>query len=112
MTLFRCNETDQLVKYRDLNLKLYEAAENEIYEMTGCLSTCDKYEFAVQPMTDLTLTKTTDEKKANTMRLAFYFTSGRHDLREEVQFQDFHLVNDLESIRFSLKNQKSSTFVT
>ena len=86
----RCNETEQLVKYRDLNLKLYEAAENEIYELTGCLSTCDKYEFAVQPMTDLTLTKTTDEGKVNTVRLAFYFTSGRHDLREEVKVHEVH----------------------
>ena len=85
MAFRRCNDTDQLTKYRDLNLKLYEAAENEIYEMTGCLSTCDKFEFAVQPMTDLTLTKTTSEEKANTVRLAFYFTTGRHDLREEVK---------------------------
>ena len=85
MDFRRCNETDQLTKYRDLNLKLYEAAENEIYEMTGCLSTCDKFEFAVQPMTDLTLTKTSSEEKANTVSLSFYFTTGRHDLREEVK---------------------------
>ena len=82
----RCNETGQLKKYLDFTAKLYLADENEVFELTGCLSTCEKYEYAVQPMTDLTVTEENDHNKANTVRLQFYFTTGRHELREQVKY--------------------------
>ena len=82
----RCNEPEQLEKYLNLTTKLYLADENEIYELTDCLSTCEKFEYAVQPMTDLTITEENDKTKANTLRLQFYFTTGRHELREQVKY--------------------------
>ena len=82
---FRCNDTIQLIKYNNLANKLYKANETEIYEMTGCLSKCDKYEYDVQPMTDIV---TTDSPAGshldNTIELRFIFTNGRHELKEQV----------------------------
>ena len=80
----RCNESEQLEKYLKFAAALYLADENEIYELTGCLSTCEKFEYAVHPMTDLTITKDEDPNNENTLRLEFYFTTGRHELREQV----------------------------
>ena len=67
------------------------ADENEIYELTGCLSTCEKFEYAVHPMTDLTIANSSSfadhgEAEPNTLKLTFYITSGRHELREQVKY--------------------------
>ena len=66
--------------------KLYKANETETYELTGCLSNCDKYEYDVQPLTDI-VTTVSDGKSAfaNTIELGFMFTNGRHELKEQVK---------------------------
>ena len=64
---------------------LYKANETEIYQLTGCLSNCDKFEYEVQPMTDIVTTVTEgDFGLANTIDLGFVFTDGRHELKEQV----------------------------
>ena len=87
MVLFySCNETDQYRKYSDLSKKLYRADENEVLKLTGCLSTCDKYEYMIQPET--TLNKGRIHKNyqvaSNVLFLHFYFLSGRHEVKEQV----------------------------
>ena len=69
-------------------MKLSLSDENELFAMTGCLSTCDKYEFDVIPETALTKTKSLRAKKGepNLLMLTFYFLSGRHEVKEQVIF--------------------------
>ena len=88
----RCNESAEFLKYDDLNMKLTYADENEILELTGCLSTCDKYEYSVQPMTDITDRTSFDfetETELNHLTLKFYFMSGRHEVKEQVYLPTF-----------------------
>ena len=93
-TFPRCNESDEFKKYDELNTKLTYADENKILELTGCLSTCDKYEYFVEPMTDLTDRSTYDyesETEINRLTLKFYFTSGRHEVKEQVHLPSCHV---------------------
>ena len=73
------------MKYNDLSMKLYQSDENDIFELTGCLSTCDKYEYDVQPETALQKldTETAENGEPNLLRLTFYYLSGRHEVREQ-----------------------------
>ena len=64
---------------------LYKANETEIYQLTGCLSNCDKFEYDVTPMTDIVTTVTEGNFGwANTIDLGFVFKDGRHELKEQV----------------------------
>ena len=88
------------MKYNNMANRLYKANETEIYELTGCLSNCDKYEYDVKPMTDIVTTVyDTESIHANTMDLGFVFTNGRHELKEQVIPHDnlffFPSVNDI-----------------
>ena len=71
-------------------MKLSQSDENEIFEMTGCLSTCDKYEFDVIPETALQKNRLRSAKKGepNSLMLTFYFLSGRHEVKEQVIFYE------------------------
>ena len=40
-----------------MNDKLYKANDTQIYDLTGCISTCHKYYYDVQPMSDLKVEK-------------------------------------------------------
>ena len=72
-------------RYNNMANMLYKANETEIYQLTGCLSNCDKFEYEVQPMTDIVTTVTEgDFGLANTIDLGFVFTDGRHELKEQV----------------------------
>ena len=65
---------------------LYKANETDIYQLTGCLSNCDKYEYELQPMTDIVTTVTEGNfGLANTIDLGIVFTDGRHELKEQVR---------------------------
>ena len=87
--LFRCNETNELKKYADHNFKLYFADENEVFELTGCLSPCNKFEYAAMPTTDLRKDIPIpgwgdNAASTNQLTILFYFTAGRHEVREQV----------------------------
>ena len=77
------------MKYNYLSKKLDQADENEVFELTGCLSTCDKYEYVIQPETTLQKVNTHAINAlvyatSHEMRLRFYFVSGRHEVKEQV----------------------------
>ena len=82
--LIRCNETDKLEKYAKLNYKLTLADENEVFKLTGCLSPCEKFEYSLTPMTDLFYAPTNSKELAKKVLIHLYFTTGRHDVREQV----------------------------
>ena len=70
-----------MIKYHEWNQKLLDANETEIFDLTGCLSTCDIYEYSSQPMIE-TATHPS-ENLTNIIKLGFVFQSGRHELKEQ-----------------------------
>ena len=44
-----------------MNVELYKANETEIYNLTGCLSNCDKFYYDTQPMTDIVVRERENE---------------------------------------------------
>ena len=84
ISVFSCNETEHFKIYSDLNKELSQADENEVFKLTGCLSTCDKYEYMIQPET--TLLKGIEYREEDELHLRFFFPSGRHTVKEEVTF--------------------------
>ena len=75
-----------MLRYQNLTKQLDEADMNKIYELTGCLSTCDKYEYSVLPDNQLNKFKYNQSnlKEPNAMALKFYFLTGRHEVKEQV----------------------------
>ena len=62
-----------------------------IFELTGCLSTCDKYEYIASPVNELynypidqflQVSNVTTTQKYCWLR--FYVPSGEHEVREQV----------------------------
>ena len=59
--------------------------DNGIFELTGCLSKCDKYKYSAWPLNDLQHYPAEDYSTAiNTLYLRFYVPSGEYELREQV----------------------------
>ena len=87
MFIFRCNNTKQFEGYQNINDKLFKANETEIYDLTGCLSNCNKYIYDAQPMgeTDVEIYDQGqyDKLTPNTVNLRFIFTNGHHEVKEE-----------------------------
>ena len=85
---FRCNETEQLRKYEEINKKLFKANDNDIFEWTGCLSKCDKNAYYSTPMGGMTTYNGTylpwDLRGHNVLWVQLYYSSVEHELREQV----------------------------
>ena len=87
----RCNTSNEFEAYAMLNYKIYESNETEIFTVTGCLSSCDKYAYTIQPLTalrasmkdsthGLALTTTLDNK----FTMKFVIPTGSHEQKEQV----------------------------
>lgn len=78
--------------YQNISTYLDLADENKIFELTGCLSTCDKYEYAVQPYTSLNKMKhnQSEMEEPNALGLKFYFLTGKHEVKEQVIYENLH----------------------
>ena len=82
----RCTKSSQMKEYSRLNDILVRANDTEIYELTGCLSTCEKYEYFTQPRV-ASLLKTPSVK--DQLQVGFVFKSGRHERKEQVCNSNF-----------------------
>ena len=69
-----------MIKYAEWDRKLVEANETEIFHMTGCLSTCDIYEYSAEPEIEYV---NPSETESNIIQIGFHFKSGRHELKEQ-----------------------------
>ena len=88
----RCNDTEQFKDYANINNKLYKANETQIYDLTGCLSNCNKYHYDAEPMTGVIAKEyesgTYEEEYRptfNFLDLQFIFKDGHHEVKEEVK---------------------------
>ena len=70
-----------MTKYAEWNKQLLQANETQIFILTGCLSTCDLYEYSLQPYIDVK-----NPSKSSKLQVGFVFKSGRHELKEQANF--------------------------
>ena len=63
--------------------KLDVANDNEIFDITGCLSNCHKYKYFSKPTTSIYSDPTPNRTSALTLR--FYYPATEHEVREQVR---------------------------
>ena len=78
---FRCDEPDQVIEYGAWGGVLQKSNETQIFKMTGCIPTCDRYEYGFHPMI-----ANQEPAEVDSLTLQFVFTSGRHELREQARY--------------------------
>ena len=71
------------MKYQQLNKQLFTANDKEIFDLTGCLSMCEKYAYSAQLEGATTFTETLDNLNT-TLEINFYYSNVEHELREQV----------------------------
>ena len=88
-----------------LNNKIYEGNETEIYNLTGCLSSCDKYAYTIQPLTALRASKPVVVGNSrdgleglmlaptmnNRFTMKFVIPTGSHEQKEQVNMALIYL---------------------
>jgi hypothetical protein len=79
-----CNETAQFQKLNDLTIKLVEADDNAIYNITGCISACNKNEYELKAITDLL----PYDLPKHQLLLNIGFNSGRYIEKEQYVVYD------------------------
>ena len=83
----RCNDTRQYLRYARLHGNLMNTDDNGIYDITGCLSKCDKYKYSSWPLNDLQNYPAQDsDLPSNTLLLRFIVMSAEYELREQVSY--------------------------
>ena len=82
--VFRCNSTEQFLKYKEILRKILNGNEMNIHKITRCLSKCDKDSFSSKPMGVMEAQPNTDPGLENTIRLLFYSASVEHERRVQV----------------------------
>ena len=76
--------SQQYEKYTAIHMNLVNSDDNEIFELTGCLSTCDKYKYSARAVNDLQNYPAKDPEDINTLTMRFIVPSGEYELREQV----------------------------
>ena len=80
--IVRCNNSTQFNKYETLTTKLNVANDNEIFEVTGCLSNCHKYKYTAKPLGPVK--RTPPRYSGLGLSLIFYYPATEHEVREQV----------------------------
>ena len=94
------------MKYTTFSEEFADADETKVFEMTGCLSNCDAYQYSIEHYGNVEPYKHEPDTREghdplwmnNTLLLEFFFQSAEYELRDEVRYF-FRNVN--------LKNYKS-----
>ena len=86
-------------------MELVNSDDNEIFELTGCLSKCDKYEYSARAVNDLQNYPAKDPEDINTITMRFIVPSGEYELREQVilpSSKEEHLVIQIDFSTWSM----------
>ena len=83
---FRCHNISQVNQYVMLARKIGHAINDKaIFELTGCLSKCDKYHYIANPKIDLKDKGFVKKNKTNgDYKVFFVIPNGRNEFREQV----------------------------
>ena len=74
--------------------------DDRIYELTGCLSKCDKYKYSAAPVNELYHFPAKEYSELinfNAIALRFFIPSGEYELREQVYNTVHNLHNKVNS---------------
>ena len=94
LVFLRCTESTQFKEYMEFSEKFYDASGEKIFEMTGCLPSCDFYKYTIhsevnlEPRDNSSLTeldKGEDPWLYNTLQVELFFKSGDHEMKEQVR---------------------------
>ena len=66
-----------------INRKLFTANDKKIFDLTGCLSMCDKYAYTAQEIGGMQYVKSPDTN-TSTFSLQLYYSNVEHELREQI----------------------------
>ena len=66
-----------------MNKQLFAANDKELFDLTGCLSMCEKYAYSAQQESATTYMENPDSTN-NTLMLILYYSNVEHELREQV----------------------------
>ena len=83
-----------------INRKLFTANDKQIFDMTGCLSMCDKYAYTALQLTGMQYVDASDTLNTTMLTLQFYYSNIEHELREQVDFQAIYATIQSEHIPF------------
>ena len=82
MSRFRCNTAIQFEQYDTFIKKLFIANDNEIFELTGCLSNCHKYKYNLKALGPISKHKV--ENPTSALKLLFYYPATEHSVYNQV----------------------------
>ena len=78
-----------------MNKQLFAANDKELFDLTGCLSMCEKYAYSAQQEGATTYTENGDylgtnpDTTNNTLMLGLYYSNVEHELREQVNMSKY-----------------------
>ena len=79
---FRCKNETQLKTYVTYGKKLYNANDNEMFELTGCLSNCHKYKYKLEAVS--LITKIREDTLKSAINIALYYPATEHKVYKQV----------------------------
>ena len=83
----RCNETKEFIEYIQMNEQLFSANDKKIFNITGCLSMCDKYAYTSQQILGMQYVEASNIN-TSTLTLQLSYSNVEHELREQVKFPE------------------------
>ena len=89
-----------MIEYGHINKQLFTANDKKIYEMTGCLSMCDKFAYTAQQVVGMQYVDSSDTLNTTTLTLQLYYSNIEHELREQVNFPAMSAIINSEYIPF------------
>ena len=76
---FRCEDFLQYRKYCNLTAEIYQSNANKIYNITGCLSKCERYHYTIKPKTGVILNEGEGD-----MSIYLYLPTGETEVMKQV----------------------------
>ena len=78
---FRCTHTGQLKQYALTAQKIQFAVDDtQIFQLTGCLASCDKYHYSAYPRADLEWLN----GYKDSLQISFMLPNGHNEVKEQV----------------------------
>ncbi len=84
--LQECTTLEQLTQWASWTDRVAKLDELSIYNLTGCLGSCETYDYKLTPTSDLTAMASSNAKGLIT--LMFAFMDGKYEIREQYYAYD------------------------
>ena len=82
---FRCTQTSQFTEYAKVTSRLFMANDQKVYEMTGCLSKCEKYVYNAEAEGSLLALEADWPDQNDTLSIQLMLVTGEYEERKQVK---------------------------